>query len=476
LVSSFPATSDDFRDIFKCDSIAIDDDDFDDDNEMKTINPDAFLNEDFFLKSFRCEFEKAEKSESSESSGSTSSYEYITHEKNLQLTPPISPHDLDVTIIDNTCYQNFHLISNINQQQQQLHYNSGLLQNVQERKIKPIVPKPSLSSSDSENPQKTPASEVSSKTTSPVDKLMIKQQRLIRNRESALQSRRKKKEYVQTLEVELNSLRKDINSLRAENSLLKTRLMSCRCESSFTSKMPTKNASLLFALILMVGFNFVSIGNVLNSSRNYVRTITQPAQHANVEFNTRHLLFVDDSINMNNNSSFIKRNASEDYEIETELPIYFNQSYSIRKNNVENIRNWLRQPNLFNVSHKDFNNFEFDDPTNKLARMHEKSREFSDQMMNHLKGAKKMKLPKKKVAIKNSNNNNSKDKDLPVQLTYDSSFFKLHEFFEEINRKEDTFYLFSLKADHLLLPADYPQNFSQIIKMNLIMPRSNNGN
>jgi hypothetical protein len=62
----------------------------------------------------------------------------------------------------------------------------------------------------------------------------------------------------------------------------------------------------------------------------------------------------------------------------------------------------------------------------------------------------------------------------PVQLYNSrSNIIKLNEFFDEFDRKDDTFYVFSFKADHLLLPAiDNSYNFSQI-KMNLIMPRNN---
>lgn len=66
----------------------------------------------------------------------------------------------------------------------------------------------------------------------------------------------------------------------------------------------------------------------------------------------------------------------------------------------------------------------------------------------------------------------------PMQL-YQSNLniIKLNEFFDEIDRKDDTFYVFSFRADHLLLPppSDNAYNFSQI-KMNLIMPRNNGEN
>ena len=299
---------------------------------------------------------------------------------------------------------------------------------------------------------------ISSKTNSPIDKALIKQARLIRNRESALISRKKKKDYLQSLEIEVNSLRKENDMLKEENSLLKARLkgysnFTCHCASTITSKLPNKNASLLLALIFMIGFNVIPLfGNIFLSTNSIKKPVPQPSS----VFSGRHLLYT--------NYTTTTANSSDKVEVEDKIPLYFNQTNLIRKANIENIRSWIPQPDLYNGT---VNNDQFlaDPFQDKLAKMHEKSH---DQMLKHSRIKKKPTIKKKVSQERNRNLDN-------IQF-YDTSFFKLHEFFEEINRKEDTFYLFSFKSDHLLLPAiDYPQNFSQIIKMNLIMPRSNNG-
>ncbi|KAL7051068.1 hypothetical protein ACKWTF_004314 [Chironomus riparius] len=430
--------SSDLYDIFKSEDVEMDENGC----EFDTINPDDFLNESF-LNELKTETEDARKSISSESS---CSFENIS---NPQLTPPISPQPI---IIDTNVYQKIQIIPI-----QSLQHNQYSIQPIarqEARKIKPIIPKPSnASSSDSETNQN---SLISSKTNSPIDKALIKQARLIRNRESALISRKKKKDYLQNLEIEVNSLRKENDMLKEENSLLKARLkgysnFTCRCASTITRKLPNRNASLMLALIFMIGFNVIPLfGNIFLSTNS----IKKPAAQPSSVFSARHLLYANFTTTAN---------SSVKVDVEDKIPLYFNQTNLIRKANIENIRSWIPQPDLYNGT---VNNDQFlaDPFQDKLAKMHEKSHH---QMLKHSRIKKKPTIKKKVSQERNRNLDN-------IQF-YDTSFFKLHEFFEEINRKEDTFYLFSFKSDHLLLPAiDYPQNFSQIIKMNLIMPRSNN--
>lgn len=409
----------------------------DDDCEFDTINPDDFLNESFLNDCLQPSRYDTRKSTSSESS---CSFENIC---NPQLTPPISPQP---KIIENNLYRGIQIIP--------INAIPSQIPRQELRKVIPIVPKPIKSNNGS-------SSESESKVNFPTDKALIKQARLIRNRESALMSRRKKKEYLQSLESEVHSLRRENVILREENSLLKSKLkeygnFTCRCASTLSAKLPNKNASLMLALVFMICINFIPLlGNIFLTNRvqNYA------ASGSPSLFTARRLLYSNVTTENYTNSS--------DTESEKNIPLYINQTDLIRKANIENIRSWIPQPDLFNVSSISNDELFADPLQNKLARMHEKSR---DQIMKH-----NIRKSRKKAQKKNKSSNERKLGGSNLHF-YDTSFFKLNEFFEEINRKDDTFYLFSFKADHLLLPAnDYPQNFSQIIKMNLIMPRSNNG-
>lgn len=418
---AYSPNSNDFEDLFGSESICIDE-------EVSSINPDEFLNLDEFK-------DNAIKNESSPIYSSMEhQYTHANHSPQ-QLTPPISPQPSSSIIIDSSIFQKIRLIP-ITALQQHL---------PPAKKVKTIVPKPSSSSDSDSNTVATS----SIKSNSPVDKALIKQLRQIRNRESAVLSRNKKKEYVQTLEAENADLRKENNVLKAENYHLKERLkhyttLTCRCANSISTKLPSKNTTFMLAVLFMVGFNVVPFGNLFLKNISQKPIVSQ-------QFNSRHLLFVENSTSRFNATEQEESTVQDD-------PVYFNQTEHIRKVNIENIRRWIPEPDLFNVSYlkKDFD-FNPDPLQEKFTKMYEKSRE---QSQKHVKNKKR--LPKKKPMIG------------PVQL-YNSNMniIKLNEFFDEINRQDDTFYVFSFKADHLLLPAiDNSYNFSQI-KMNLIMPRIN---
>lgn len=389
------------------------------DDELNTvINPDDFLNSEFF---------KMENENGQFNSESSDNY--------VQLTPPISP------------IESIKIIPAI------VKAHSGKTLSMNERKIKPILPAKSHGTSDSD----------SNNNSSNLDKAQLKLARLIRNRESAIQSRRKKKEHLQKLEVEVNDLRTEVRKLKEENYHLKEKLLAyssltCRCARSISSKIsPAKNTNvMMFALLLMIGFNifsFIPLGSYPNKDHVYNDV------KKSYGLTSRHLLFVENNIPVDTGSS---KNAENDL-----IPMYFNQTDRIRKANIENVLNWIPQPEeLLNLT----NNFKegerkkfkkIEDPLQyKFAQMYEKSRSRSEEKSFKKKMFKKGTTKKKQ----NSSNHN-------YQNLYNPNSFKLHEFFDEINRRGDTFYVLSFNQN-FLLPAI--ENFSQThVKMNLLMPRNN---
>ncbi|XP_072703925.1 LOW QUALITY PROTEIN: cyclic AMP-dependent transcription factor ATF-6 beta [Ciconia boyciana] len=87
-------------------------------------------------------------------------------------------------------------------------------------------------------------------------KVLKRQQRMIKNRESACQSRRRRKEYVQGLEERLRQALADNDRLRRENGLLRRRLDALLGQSSELSPVPgPRKLACLAALLLFLAFN-----------------------------------------------------------------------------------------------------------------------------------------------------------------------------------------------------------------------------
>ncbi|XP_042320295.1 cyclic AMP-dependent transcription factor ATF-6 alpha-like [Sceloporus undulatus] len=114
--------------------------------------------------------------------------------------------------------------------------------------------------------------------------VLKRQQRMIKNRESACQSRRKKKEYMLSLEARLNSALLENEHLKRENCSLKRQLDDLAEENQSLKSSPSKRR----ALCVMVLLTFV----ILNHDKLRVLEwgSTSDELHINPAHQSRHLL------------------------------------------------------------------------------------------------------------------------------------------------------------------------------------------
>lgn len=302
-------------------------------------------------------------------------------------------------------------------------------------------------------------------------KTLKRQQRMIKNRESACLSRKKKKEYVTNLEEQLNCLGKENRDLRAENETLKARVRELESEKtlwtdSVLNSSSGKKATALFAVLLLVTLNLKGLN--YNNHHNFdfsqgilkskINEVSKSDAFSRIRHGGRSLLWEDEQ-QMNNNESFIPSvNSSSPV-----CPMYFNQSESIRLDNQ--LRGWFK---------KDEKKIEPQRPaavattmTSTSLESYKRKRPSFSASIYHMLIADNEAADDRRKAQRSA-----KDPSGGEITLYDSGDvprFSYESFFEAIERRDDTFYVVSFSGDHLLLPAS-AHNQTSRPRMSLLLP------
>ncbi|XP_076287075.1 bZIP_ATF6 domain-containing protein ATf6 [Lasioglossum baleicum] len=290
-------------------------------------------------------------------------------------------------------------------------------------------------------------------------KALKRQQRMIKNRESACLSRKKKKEYVSSLEKQISKLQDENKQLKMENTSLKQKLSALETTTSAVNKLRSinlnankKNVAILLGMAFMVSLNVNTFSNVL-SRENHLNVL--PVDIATNTPYIRHgrtLLWTPKDQAQQEEEKNFRKNVSV---LQPMCPMYINKSESIRLD--YELRRWIG-------GESDHDNWF----PSKTAKFGEK---FMEGLLSPYVIQKRTKdkhsLPRKnKLELLRKTASST----ITNAVEVFSPTLKEHaSLFEALGRRDDTFYVVWFSGEHLLLPASR-KNSTGRPKMSLVLP------
>ncbi|XP_042841977.1 cyclic AMP-dependent transcription factor ATF-6 beta isoform X8 [Panthera tigris] len=301
-------------------------------------------------------------------------------------------------------------------------------------------------------------------------KLLKRQQRMIKNRESACQSRRKKKEYLQGLEARLQAVLADNQQLRRENAALRRRLEALLAENS-ELKLGSGNRKVvcIMVFLLFIAFNFgpVSISDPPPApiSPRMSGEEPRPRRHL-LEFSAQEPVH---GVEPLQGSSL---GPEEPQPSPPGRPSFRNLTAFPGGSAKELLLRDLDQ--LFLSSDcRHFNRTEslrLADELSGWVQRHQRGRRKIPQRAQERQKSQLWKKSPPVKAVPTQPPGPQKGEDSVGQLQlYRHPDRSQPEFLDAIDRREDTFYVVSFRRDHLLLPA-ISHNKTSRPKMSLVMP------
>ncbi|XP_066412307.1 cyclic AMP-dependent transcription factor ATF-6 alpha isoform X2 [Molothrus aeneus] len=298
--------------------------------------------------------------------------------------------------------------------------------------------------------------------------VLRRQQRMIKNRESAFQSRKKKKEYMLGLEARLEAALLENEKLKKENSTLKRQLDEVVLENQKLKVSSPKRRTLCVMVILaFIMLNYGPLSVFEKDPNGVDSTVSSNHRTRNLlEFSAHQESSTAQKIPegiVSEKSNRYDRSVSDNKAlmIVSEEPLLYispppppcrpliNRTESLRL--THELRGWVHRHEVERTRSRRLSNSQ-----QQRARVPQSS--LSDKADSQL-----MTMPYTDTRLRNSGN------ELQVYYASPQSY---QDFFEAIHRREDTFYVVSFRRDHLLLPAT-THNKTRRPKMSIVLPAVN---
>ncbi|XP_036970939.1 cyclic AMP-dependent transcription factor ATF-6 alpha isoform X2 [Acanthopagrus latus] len=293
-------------------------------------------------------------------------------------------------------------------------------------------------------------------------KISQRQQRMIKNRESATLSRKKKKEYLLSLEARLKVALSENQALKCENGNLKKQLEDMLSENTVLSaKVPKRRAVCLMAVLVFLMLNVGPMSLFQGSSKHEVYSPQPSGRHLlgfSSEPDTEAMMGSDP---LSDGPSEIADSAEDKALMVVKDPIFLRppppcQPPVNRTKCLElahELRGWVHRHEVQQTKSRRMSNSNHK-PTRTILKTENKEAE-SAQI----------------VTVQYTDTTEEKNHGNELQVYY-APHHTYSDFFDEINRRGDTFYVVSFRRDHLLLPAT-SHNKGSRPKMSVVLPAMN---